>query len=59
MLVHNVFFWLRKDLYGDQVTEFRMGLEGLKSIVHAEAVHIGSPARVPERPVLTRATTFA
>jgi hypothetical protein len=58
MLVHNVFFWLRKDLDGDQVTEFRMGLEGLKSIVHAEAVHIGSPARVPERPVLDTGYDF-
>ena len=32
MLVHNVFFWLRKDLDGDQVTEFRMGLEACDGV---------------------------
>ena len=52
MLVHNVLFWLRKDLDGAEITEFRMGLESLKSIEHAEHIFIGSPARVPERPVL-------
>lgn len=58
MLVHNVFFWLRKDLDGAEITEFRMGLESLKSIEHAEAVHIGSPAAVPERPVLVKSYDF-
>jgi hypothetical protein len=52
MLVHNVFFTLRKGLDGPELTEFRMGLESLKFIKHAEAVYIGSPAPVAERPVL-------
>lgn len=52
MLVHNVFFYLRKDLDGPELTEFHMGLESLKHIKHAEAVYIGSPAPVAERPVL-------
>ena len=59
MLVHNVFFFLRKDLDGAELTEFRMGLESLKSIKHAEAVHIGSPAAVPERPVLVTNYDFS
>lgn len=58
MLVHNVFFWLRKDLDGAEITEFRMGLESLKGIEHAEQVYIGSPARVPERPVLETGYDF-
>jgi hypothetical protein len=58
MLVHNVFFWLRKDLDGAQVTEFRMGLESLKGIEHAEAVYVGSPASVAERPVLDNSYDF-
>ncbi len=58
MLVHTVFFWLRKDLDGDQITEFRMGLESLKTIEHADAVYIGSPARTAERPVLDTSYDF-
>ncbi len=58
MLVHNVFFWLRKDLDGAQITEFRMGLESLKTIEHAEAIYVGSPAQVPERPVLDTSYDF-
>jgi hypothetical protein len=54
MLVHNVFFTLRKGLDGVELTEFRMGLETLKQIKVARQVFIGSPAEVPERPVLIR-----
>ncbi|NBB80105.1 MAG: Dabb family protein [Verrucomicrobia bacterium] len=52
MLVHNVLFTLHKRLDGPELTEFRMGLESLKYIKHAEAVFIGGPAPVAERPVL-------
>jgi hypothetical protein len=58
MLIHTVLFWLRKDLAGDQITEFRMGLESLKGIEQAEAVYIGSPARTAERPVLDTSYDF-
>ncbi|MDQ8194470.1 Dabb family protein [Coraliomargarita sp. SDUM461004] len=58
MLVHTVFFWLRKDLDGAQITDFRIGLETLKSIETAEAVYIGTPARVPERPVCDNSYDF-
>ncbi|MFT5836948.1 MAG: hypothetical protein ACI9ZV_000449 [Candidatus Azotimanducaceae bacterium] len=58
MLVHTVFFWLRKDLDGDKITEFRMGLESLKSIEHAEVTYIGSPASTAERPVLDTSYDF-
>ena len=54
MLIHNVFFTLRKGLDGLELTEFRMGLESLKHIKHAEAVYIGNPAPVAERPVLVK-----
>jgi hypothetical protein len=58
MLVHNVFFFLRKDLSEDQVTEFRAGLESLKQIQIAESVYIGTPAEVAERPVLDKSYDF-
>lgn len=58
MLVHNVLFWLRKDLDGAEIKEFRMGLESLKGIQHAETIYIGSPACVSERPVLDESYDF-
>ena len=58
MLVQKVFFWLRKDLDGSQITEFRMGLESLKTIEHAEAVYVGTPAAVAERPVCDSSYDF-
>ena len=51
MLVHTVFFWLRKDLDDAQISKFRMGLESLKVIEHAQSVFIGRPAAVAEPPV--------
>lgn len=58
MLVHTVLFWLRKDLDGDKVTEFRLALETMKGIEHAEAVYIGVPAATPERPVIDTSYDF-
>jgi hypothetical protein len=51
MLVHTVFFWLRKDLDDAQISKFRMGLESLIGIEHAESVFVREPASVAERPV--------
>jgi hypothetical protein len=58
MLVHTVLFWLKKDLDGDQVTHFRMGLESLTKIESAAAVYIGSPAATAERPVIDTSYDF-
>lgn len=52
MLVHTVLFWLNKDLAGDQITDFRMGLESLTRIESAEKAYVGTPAATPERPVI-------
>ena len=58
MLVHTVFFWLRKDLDGTQRANFRMGLESLKEIEHADSVFIGRPASVGERTVCDKSYDF-
>ncbi len=52
MLVHTVFFWLKKDLSADQVAEFHIGVESLRGIRSAEAVYVGTPADPPQRPVI-------
>lgn len=58
MLVHTVLFWLRKDLDGDQITDFRIALETMKGIQHAEAIYVGSPAQTAERPVIDTSYDF-
>ena len=59
MLIHTVYFWLRKDLDGDKYTEFRLSLETMRGIKHAEAMYIGTPAKTAERPVVDTSYDFA
>ncbi len=59
MLVHTVLFWLRKDLDGDKYTDFRISLETMRQIEHAESMHIGTPAETDKRPVLDDSYDFA
>ena len=59
MLVHTVFFWLHNDLDGAQRSRFRMGLESLKQIEHADSVFIGRPVPVAERPVCDSSYDFS
>lgn len=53
MLVHAVYFWLKKDLTSEQRAAFLAGVESLKGIASTEAVHIGAPAPT-FRPVVDR-----
>jgi len=58
MLLHSVFFWLRKDLNAAQRKHFEAALETLKGIPSADAVYIGTPAYTPERPVIDASYDF-
>ena len=60
MLVHTVVFWLRKDLTAAQREEFlKEGLESLRPIASVSALHVGSPAPIPPRPVVDASYDFA
>ncbi len=59
MLIHSVYFWLRKDLTKSARDDFRKGLESLRDIDAAYAVYVGSPAATPERPVIEATYDFA
>lgn len=60
MLVHTVIFWLRKDLTAAQREEFlKEGLESLRPITSVSALHVGSPAPIPPRPVVDASYDFA
>jgi len=53
MLVHSVFFWLKKDLSAEQVERFHAGVRSLEGIASTEAVYVGTPAST-DRPVIDR-----
>ena len=58
MLVHTVLFWLKPDLEPEARERFREGLESLRGISAAEAVHIGTPAQTAARPVIDASYDF-
>ncbi len=58
MLVHFVVFWLKKGTSAEVREDFRMGLESLKAVRHAEALYVGTP--IPsDRPVVDKSYDFA
>jgi hypothetical protein len=59
MLVHSVFFWLKKDSSKSDLLAFRQGLETLTKITSAEAVYVGTPAATAPRPVVDASYDFA
>ena len=58
MLTHTVLFWLKPGLTTDQHTAFRAGLESLRKVNTIDSAYIGSPAGVPERPIIDRSYSF-
>ena len=59
MLVHSVYFWLKPETTAAQRAEFRAGLESLRGVRPVDALYIGAPAAIAERPVVDRSYTFA
>ncbi len=58
MLIHSVYFWLRKDLNTTQRADFVTGLQSLKGIGAASAVYTGTPSATPERPIIDNSYDF-
>jgi Stress responsive A/B Barrel Domain len=59
MLVHTVYFWLKPDLTTAQRDEFRHGVESLGVIKAINTIYVGTPADVPDRPIVDRSYSFA
>ena len=57
MLVHSVFFWLKKDLHDSQRKDFLEGLKTLEQIEIVRQLYVGSPAP-SERIVVEKSYTF-
>jgi hypothetical protein len=58
MLIHSVFFWLKPETTAAQRVALHRGLESLRGIKSVEAVYIGVPAAMPERPVRESSYAF-
>lgn len=58
MLVHAVYFWLKKELSSEDIAAFREGLQTLAGIPAVQAIYVGAPAPVPVRPVIDNTFTF-
>lgn len=56
MFVHNVFFWLRKDLSPDSVREFEAGIDMLSKLPSVKHGFVGKPAAT-DRPIIDRTYT--
>jgi hypothetical protein len=57
MLIHNVFFWLRKDLTPSDLQEFEKGLRALTTDPGVRTGYFGVPGKTLERPVVE--TTYS
>jgi hypothetical protein len=51
MLIHNVYFWLKKDLSPEQRSLFEAELRKLAQIPYLASATVGTPAPTEERPV--------
>ena len=58
MLVHTVLFWAKPNLTSEQLAAFRAGIETLRNVPSVQAIYIGKPAGVPDRPVVDKSFTF-
>ncbi|MFW6352454.1 MAG: Dabb family protein [Bacteroidota bacterium] len=56
---HHVFFWLNNPDNEQERADFEKGIEKLLEIPEIKAYHFGTPADVPERPVLDNSYTYS
>ncbi len=54
MLIHSVYFYLKPELTDAQRADFRKGVETLTTIKCVDQVFVGTPAGVPDRPVVDK-----
>jgi hypothetical protein len=58
MFIHSVYFWLRDDLTAEERTDFRRGVETLKTVPSVKFMDIGTPANT-DRPVIDNTYSVA
>jgi len=58
-LIHNVFFWLKKDLTNEQKAAFLKGVNSLKQVNTVKSAYIGPPASTEKREVVDNSFSYA
>lgn len=58
MLVHSVYFWLKKELKQGDRNAFCEALEKLQGIETVQALYVGRPAGISNRPVVEGSYDF-
>ncbi|MGJ3242346.1 MAG: Dabb family protein [Opitutales bacterium] len=58
MLIHTVFFWLKADTSEADRESFREALKALAAIPTVRQLYVGTPAAVPDRPVVDKSYDF-
>ncbi len=58
-MIHNVYFWLKKDLSTEQLATFETELSALLTIDYLEHGFIGKPAPTEERPVTDHSFSYS
>jgi hypothetical protein len=58
-LMHNVFFWLKKDLTNEEKSAFLTGVKSLGKISHVKKCYIGPPASTDVRDVVDNSFSYA
>src|SRR5690349_16883820 len=59
MLIHSVYFWLRKDLTAEQRTVFDAEVRRLAEIKYLESGCVGTPGPTQQRPVTDHSFDYA
>jgi len=59
MLIHNAYFWLKKDLTDEERTIFESELTVLADIPYLASGFVGKPARGPRRPLTDHTFDYA
>jgi hypothetical protein len=59
MIIHNVFFWLRKDLTSAERSLFDSEVRRLAQIAYLERGYVGTPAPTDHRPVTDHSFNYS
>jgi len=57
-MIHNVYFWLKKDMTADQVATFENELKALLKLDYISHGSIGKPAATEQRPVTDHSFSY-
>lgn len=59
VLMHQVYFWLKKDLSPSDLSKFEAGVKSLQKIKHVGYSNLGKPAKTTKRPVVDDSYSYA